>query len=203
MIVTAYNLYQYTIALKNSGVTQENINMLERQFLPLLFGVDGATRLIKYINENKTLIEATKTTNKGSYDFGGNPQETVPKYTYGDITELIEGDNILFSGLKALLSIMIALTLISQNREQVARQNVTKQPVNSRAIAKREETEVVQSLAFQGKSIIYAMKAYLKQDGKNPLKLEVTRTIEPTRYSTNTSGKMGMNMGMYGIYGWF
>ena len=46
MIITAYDVYRYSIALKNSGITQENIDVLERQFLLLVFGKEGAKRLI-------------------------------------------------------------------------------------------------------------------------------------------------------------
>ena len=56
MIITAYDVYRYSIALKNSGITQENIDVLERQFLLLVFGKEGAKRLIEYINANKMPI---------------------------------------------------------------------------------------------------------------------------------------------------
>lgn len=201
MIITAYDIYKYSIALKNSGITQENIDVLERQALILIFGKEGARRLIKYIIENKTAIQPGPDPEFKPYDFGGIPVEQDPQFTYGDVTELIYGDDILYSGLIALLSIMVALNLESQNRMQIARQNVTKQPVNSRLITRREENEITQSLAFQARNILFALCDYLAQEGKNPLGLKVIRFVEPTRYSTNTSGKMGMNLGFMGIWG--
>lgn len=201
MIITAYDVYRYSIALKNSGITQENIDVLERQFLLLVFGKEGAKRLIEYINANKMPITLPTSNLPEDYEFGGNPVEQPRRWDFGEINELIYGDNILFSGLIALLSVAIALNLESQGRLQIARQNVTKQPVNSRIITRREENEVTQALAFQARNILFALHDYLGQEGKNPLKLEVYRYVEPTRYSTNTSGKMGTNLGFLGIYG--
>lgn len=163
-ILSADDLYSYSIALRNSGVTTNNLRMLETQVLIFLFGKEGARRIVKEINEN-----------------------TV---TSPNVQELLDGDNELFSGLRALLATVVCTNLLSQNRMQVARQNVTKQPAGARQTQRREEADVVQSLAYTARSLIFAMYDYLQQEGKNPLDLRIERTILITRYSTNTSGSI-------------
>lgn len=161
-ILSADDLYSYSIALRNSGITINNLRMLETQVLIFLFGKEGARRVVQEINENRV---------------------TSPK-----VQELIDGDDELFSGLRALLATVVCTNLLSQNRIQVARQNVTKQPQSSRQTQRREEADVVQSLAYSARSLIFAMADYLQQEGKNPLNLHVENSILTTRYSTNTSG---------------
>lgn len=163
-ILKPEDLSTYSIALRNPGLAVENLQMLEVQVLLFIFGKDGARALINEINVNG---------------------EDSPK-----VKELIDGDNVLFMGLRALLATVVCTNLISQNRLMVARQNVTKQPLGARVTSRREEADVVQALAFSAKNLIYAMGDYLSQEGKNPLGLKIRRSIWPARYSTNTSGKM-------------
>lgn len=160
-ILSIDDLYSYSIALRNSGITVQNLGMLEKQVLVFLFGKDGARRLVQEINANTV---------------------TSPK-----VQELIDGDDELFSGLRSLLATIVCTNLLSQNRIQVARQNVTKQPAGSRQTQRREEADVVQSLAYSARSIIFAMHDYLAQEDKNPLDLHIEHVILTTRYSTNTS----------------
>lgn len=147
---------------------------MERQFLLLVFGKEGAKRLIEYINANKMPITLPTSNLPEDYEFGGNPVEQPRRWDFGEINELIYGDNILFSGLIALLSVAIALNLESQGRLQIARQNATKQPVNSRIITRREENEVTQALAFQARNILFALHDYLGQEGKTRLNWKFT-----------------------------
>lgn len=201
MIVEPLDLFKYSIALVNSGVTLESIEVLEQQILPLLFGVDGAERLVEYLSENTTEAKTDPLPTGDTYDFTGSAEAPRIVYNYGDVDELIKGDKKLFAGLKALLSTLICTNLLSQNRVQVARQNVTKQPANSRQTSRKEDSEVIQALCFTSHSIICAMARYLTKEGKNPLKLDVSGIIEATRYSVNVSGKMPANW--LNIWGWF
>ncbi len=176
-ILTADDLFSYSIALRNSGVTVQNLRMLETQVLIFIFGREGARRLIRAINENADA---------------------------DSVKELLDGDDELFSGLRALLATVVCTNLLSQNRIQVARQNVTKQPMSSRQTQRREEADVVQSLAYSARSIIFAMNDYLSQDGKNPFDLQIERTILATRYSTNTSGSIPAAAPYFmGFLGWW
>lgn len=201
MIVEPLDLFKYSIALVNSGVTLESIEVLEQQILPLLFGVEGAERLVEYLAENTTEEKTDPMPTGDTYDFTGSAEAPRIVYNYGDVDELIKGDKKLFAGLKALLATLICTNLLSQNRVQVARQNVTKQPTNSRQTNRKEDSEVVQALCFTAHSIICAMARYLTKEGKNPLKLDVRGIIEATRYSVNVSGKMPSNW--LNIWGWF
>lgn len=200
-IVDPLDLFKYSIALVNSGVTYESIEVLERQILPLLFGVNGAERLLEYLAGNTTKEKTEPLPTDDTYDFSGNTEVPRIIYNYGEVDELIKGDGKLFAGLKALLATLICTNLLSQNRVQVARQNVTKQPTNSRQTNRKEDSEVVQALCFTAHSIICAMARYLTKEGKNPLKLDVRGIIEATRYSVNVSGKMPSNW--LNIWGWF
>lgn len=200
-IVDPLDLFKYSIALVNSGVTYESIEVLERQILPLLFGVDGAERLLEYLAENTTEEKTEPLPTDDTYDFSGSAEVPRIIYNYGEVDELIKGDGKLFAGLKALLATLICTNLLSQNRVQVARQNVTKQPVNSRQTNRKEDSEVVQALCFTAHSIICALARFLKKEGKNPLDLNVDGIIEATRYSVNVSGKMPSNW--LNIWGWF
>lgn len=201
MIVQPLDLFKYSIALVNSGVTIESIEILERQILPLLFGVEGAERLVAYIATHTTEVITEPKPTSDTYDFTGASEALQREYNYGIIDELIKGDKRLFAGLKALLATLICTNLLSQNRVQVARQNVTKQPVNSRQTNRKDDSEVVQAMCFTAHSIILAMDRYLKKEGKNPLNLDVRGIIEATRYSVNASGKMPSNW--LNIWGWF
>jgi len=160
-ILTVQDLHTYSIALQNSGIAVKNLQALEMQVLVLIFGRDGAKTLVKKINAE-------------------------PEDEY--INRLLEGDNELFPGLKALLATIICANLISQNRLQVGRQNIAKQLPGTRPTNRREETDVVQSLSFSARSILYAMSDFLEQDGNNPLKLVVYPAISPTPHSVNSSG---------------
>lgn len=160
-ILQVSDLHDYSIAIRNSGITENGLQMLEMQMLVWLFGRDGTRHLVEKINAE-------------------------PDDEY--ITELLGGDNVIFAGLRALLATTICTNLISQNRLQVARQNVTKQPVGSRQTNKREESEVVQALSYSANNLIFALYDFLRQDGKKPLELEVKRIAKLTQYSTNTSG---------------
>lgn len=204
MILQVSDLYKYSIALQNSGITPENLAMLERQAISVLFGREGARNLIKYLNENTIEVVAEGVGGGSVPGFGGDsapPSE--PSFSYGDLTELVEGDNVLFSGLRALLSVLSCMNLLSQNRVQVARQNVQNQPNSSRPTTRREESDVVQGLSYTAQNIIYAMDDYLKQKDKNPLNLQVNGAVIPSRYSTDTSGRMPQNtpyfMGFFGF----
>lgn len=161
-ILTTEDLYSYSIALRNSGITTSNLHMLETQILIYLFGKEGARRVVKEINTNT---------------------DASPK-----VKELLGGDDELFPGLRALLATIVCINLLSQSRVQIARQNATKQPQLSRQIQRREEADVVQSLAYTARNMTFAMNDYLKQENKNPLSLRIERVILTTRYSTNTSG---------------
>lgn len=201
MLITSVDLYRYSIALVNSGITQDNIDMLERQILVTIFEKESAKALVNYINENKKPIESPNKKDSSFGDFGGNTPVVPVEYDYGELNKLIKGDNVLFQGLIALLAVLVCLNLLSQNRIQVARQNVTKQPLSSRTTSRREESDVVQSLSFTAHNLIGAMDDFLKQPGNNPLKLKIRDAVHPARYSTNTSGKMPMNYywGLFGI----
>ncbi len=177
-ILSADDLFSYSIALRNSGVTVQNLAMLERQVLVFLFGKEGARRIVQEINAN-----------------------TVTSPT---VQELLDGDDELFSGLRALLATVVCTNLLSQNRIQVARQNVTKQPAGARQTQRREEADVVQSLAYSARSMIFAMNDYLKQDGKNPLDLHIAHVILNTTYATNSSGFIPASMPYHmGFFGWW
>lgn len=89
-IVSADNLYEYSIALRNSGITVSNLQMLERQILTFIFGKEGALALVREINANT--VQSPK------------------------VKELLDGDDELFSGLRALLATIICTNLLSQNR---------------------------------------------------------------------------------------
>lgn len=201
MIVEPLDLFKYSIALVNSGVTYESIEVLEQQILPLIFGVEGAERLVGYLNENTTEEITDPVPTESTYDFSGSAEAPRKISNYGDIDELIKGDKKLFAGLKALLATLICTNLLSQNRVQVARQNVTKQPTNSRQTSRKDDSEVVQSLCFTAHSIICAMSRYLRKDGKNPLKLDVSGIVRATSYAVNVSGKMPANW--LNVWGWF
>lgn len=175
-ILSPEDLYTYSIALRNSGVTVDNLHLLEMQILVFVFGREGARKLSIEINKNSV--------------------------TSDKVSELLEGDNILFAGLKPLLAVIVCTNLLSQNRIQVARQNVSKQPLNSRNTNRREESDVVQSLAYTARNIIFAMDDYLRQEGKNPLELKIENTILTTRYSTNTSGTLPANLPYMGFLRW-
>lgn len=177
-ILSSDDLFSYSIALRNSGVTVQNLHMLETQVLIFLFGKDGARSLVREINAN------------------GIDSPIV--------AELIGGDDELFAGLRALLATIVCTNLLSQNRIQVARQNVTKQPAGARQTQRREEADVVQSLAYSARSMIFAMNDYLKQDGKNPLNLRIEHVILNTTYATNSSGFIPASMPYHmGFLGWW
>jgi hypothetical protein len=176
-ILTVEDLYTYSIALRNSGIPTQNLRMLETQSLLFLFGKDGARRLVREINT-------------GGAD-GPN------------VAELIKGDTELFNGLRALLATIVCTNLLSQNRMQVARQNVAIQPDGSRQTQRREEADVVQALAYSARSLIFAMHDYLQQDGKNPLDLQIKHVVMATRYSTNTSGAIPAAAPFMGFLGWW
>lgn len=108
----------------------------------------------------------------------------------------------LVSGLCSLQS--SGTNLLSQNRILVGRQNVAKRPLTHQVTTRREESDVIQALAYSAKSIIFAMHDYLKQEGKNPLDLKIARSIFATRYATNTSGYIPANTpGFMGFLGWW
>lgn len=177
-ITTTEDLYSYSIALRNSGITVSNLKMLEMQVLVFIFGKDGARAIVQEVNNNT--VQSPK------------------------IKELITGDDELFAGLRALLATVICTNLLSQNRILIGRQNVAKRPMGGQTTTRREESDVVQALAYSAKSIIYAMDDYLKQDGKNPLELKIHHSILPTRYSTNTSGNIPANSPYcMGFLGWW
>lgn len=177
-IVSADNLYEYSIALRNSGITVSNLQMLERQILIFIFGKEGALALVREINANT--VQSPK------------------------VKELLDGDDELFSGLRALLATIICTNLLSQNRILVGRQNVAKRPLTHQVTTRREESDVIQALAYSAKSIIFAMHDYLKKEGKNPLDLKIARSIFATRYATNTSGYIPANTpGFMGFLGWW
>lgn len=201
MIVQPSDITNYSIALKNSGITFANIELLERQFILHLFGKEGAKALISYINANRTETKEEHP-NAGDYEFGSAPVGTTIHYDFADINELIYGDKLLFEGLLPLLAIMLCCNFLSQNRIQVARQNVTKQPNGARTTTKREEMEVVQALAYSAHNIVYAMNDYLQTPANNPLNLHVNTQILPQRYFTNTSGRMPLNAPFLSIIGW-
>lgn len=162
-IIVPEDLHKYSIALRNSGVTPENLGMLESSFLVFLFEYEGAEKIANAVADGGT--------------------------DYDNIKELIEGNpRYLFAGLRALLSVMACLQLLSQNRIQVARQNINKFPVNSHVTQRREEADVVQALSYQAKNLIHAMDKYLQKESKNPLGLRINNVVLPTRYATNTSG---------------
>lgn len=201
MIVEPLDLFKYSIALVNSGVTIENINLLEQQILPILFGVEGAERLVEYLNENTSVTITPPEPTDDSYDFSGAAEAPKKVFDYKEMNTLVKGDEKLFAGLKALLSILICTNLLSQNRIQIARQNITKQPTNSRQTNRNEDSEVVQALCFTAHSIICAMDRYLRKVEGTSLKLSVRGFIEAARYSVNVSGKMPVNW--LNIFGWF
>lgn len=172
-IITQEDLYRYGIGLKNNGIADENLLMLETNMLMRLFGKEGAKRLINAI-------------------------KTAPD----TVQELLDGDDILFMGLRALLSTAICTHLLSQNQVQVARQNVSKQPSGSYALQRRNEADVVQSLSYTAVGITYALNDYLHQEGKNPLGLRVEQTLLVTTYNKNTSGFIPAAMPrLGGLYG--
>lgn len=172
-IITQDDLYRYSIALKNSGITDENIKMLETNMLMRLFGKEGA----------KALINAIKT-------------------DADSVKELIDGDDILYMGLRALLATAVCTHLLSQNQTQVARQNASKQPPGAYALQRRNEADVVQALSYTAIGITYALNDYLHQEGKNPLGLHVEQTLLVTTYNKNTSGFIPASMSrLWGLYG--
>lgn len=174
-IVSQDDLYKYGIGNKISGITDENITMLETNMLIRIFGKEGARRIITAINEN--------------------PDSEA-------LTELINGDNVLFVGLKPLLATAICTHLISQNQLQVARQNAPKQPSGAYTLQRRNEADVVQALSYTAIGITYAMNDYLHQEGKNPLGLRVEQTLLVTTYSKNTSGYIpALRPHLWGFYG--
>ena len=174
-IVSQSDLHRYSIGDRISGITDENITMLETNMLIRIFGKDGARRIITEINDN--------------------PESET-------LTELIGGDNVLFVGLRPLLATAICAHLISQNQIQVARQNVSKQAPGAYSIQRRNEADVVQALSYTAIGITYALNDYLHQPGKNPLGLRVEQTLLVTTYSKNTSGYIpALRPQAWGLFG--
>lgn len=72
------------------------------------------------------------------------------------VKELLDGDDELFSGLRALLATIICTNLLSQNRILVGRQNVAKRPLTHQVTTRREESDVIQALAYSAK-VLYLL----------------------------------------------
>lgn len=165
-IIQKKDLSDYGIATVNNGVTEQQIEIMERGFLILIFGIEGAKKIYENLmseNENFTLEN-----------------------------DFFKGDRILFPGLIALLSVQCSLHLISKGRVSVGREASGKTATSAR-LSKREENEVIQALAWEVKHMVHSLKNYLSDTKKNPLDLKVYLTPEINQYQKNLSGKMPQN----------
>ena len=169
-IITKQDLSNYGIALVNNGITTGQIEILERGFMVMLFGVEGARNIYNLLIDEESKQVSTS-----------------------ELQNLLHGDGILFPGLIALLSLLCCMHLISKSRLEVGRVNGSRRPADSATLSKQDENEVIQALAWEITHVVFALKDFLKVADNNKLGLEIVYTPVLNTYAKNLSGKIPVN----------
>lgn len=187
MIVTQKDLYNYSCATQNNGVTQQQIDMFESNLFIFLFG-DKAEEFANYIINNKTCTTNPPSVTPSDLPFGGSVTNEETLCTYGDLTVLINGDGKLFQGMRPLIANYIVLEMMSAGKILVSRQNTNVKGTYAQNDLRILEKQQVNGIAIKLSELVLQLKKYLMKDGNNPLKLTILRTFRPVSYMNIESG---------------
>lgn len=208
MIVTTKDLYLYSTAVQNSGITQEQIDNYEIELFNFLFTPDKAEEFIDYVVTHKECVIAPPAATPADNPFGGSLTEGVTICTYEELTTLINGNESWYRGMKPIICWYIAGKIMSYTI-LVGRQSTTVQGTYSiKDVAQQAQLTRVQAnnIAIEGRKQEFQIIRFLSKPGNNPLNLKIINLFSPVKYMVQESGQnwmanKGAGASLYGS-GW-
>jgi hypothetical protein len=178
MIATVQDLYNFSSATQNSGVTQQQINEYESKLFRFLFNIDyynstSADFFANYVVANTIPITEPPIDTPSDLPFGGTITSPVTNYTYGLLTEFINGNGALYQGMRPLIAHYIVCQMMSAGKILVSRQNTNVKGTYAQDDLRVLEKQQVNGIALTMRELVGAMQKYLSIDANNPLKLYI------------------------------
>jgi len=193
MIATVQDLYNFSSATQNSGVTQQQINGYESKLFRFLFNQDylnstGADVFANYVVANTVCTTIEPIEEPSDLPYGGTITSKITTCTYGILTEFINGNGALYQGMRPLIAHYIVCQMMSAGKILVSRQNTNVKGTYAQDDLRVLEKQQVNGIALTMRELVWEMQKYLSIDANNPLKLYICRNFSPVPYMVNESG---------------